>query len=176
MGYQTRIDSHTVLDSKKRLEIYTYIKNNPGKHLNGLSRELKMSYGTIEYHIRCLKKYNIIRVKKDKHYDHYYAVNHCHMKEEKKNEYKTLDRQIVELWNSCGMKVMQERFYLDTWVITADIIDQKNKFIDYKIIEQKIRELWKSRGMNVHSIKFQPVKNEYASEEMQWTIIADRKK
>jgi hypothetical protein len=82
------------------------------------------------------------------------------------SEYKTLEQQIIELWKSSGMTVIQERFHLDTWIITAEIVDQKNKIIDYKIIEQKIRDLWQSRGMNVRSITFKG---------FQWTIIADRK-
>lgn len=82
-----------------------------------------------------------------------------------KNEYKTLEQQIVELWKSCGMKVIQERFHFDTWIIKADVIDKKTEKIDYNIIEKKIKELWKSRGMNAHTITLK---------RNQWTIIADR--
>ena len=63
------ISKEKIMDIKTRREIYQYISKNPGLHTYELSKKLDMPRSTLRYHLKCLKKLNLIQLsaeKKDK--------------------------------------------------------------------------------------------------------------
>ena len=73
--FWNRIDKDTILYSQKRIIIYTYIKNNPGKSMTEISNKLGYQIGTAEYHIRQLKKYNLIKFERKGRQYCFYTIN-----------------------------------------------------------------------------------------------------
>jgi predicted transcriptional regulator len=49
-----------LLDLETRRRIYRYIQDNPGIHLRGLSRELDMPLGTVEYHLHQMERNQLL--------------------------------------------------------------------------------------------------------------------
>ena len=53
------------LDQPTRLEIYSFIKNNPGVHFRGICNGLGLSVGVLQYHLSVLEKAGLITVYSD---------------------------------------------------------------------------------------------------------------
>ena len=66
-----------------RRKVYNYILRNPGLHERELSRRLKISLSTLDYHLYFLKKRNLITGKASGHYTRYYTSGKIGLKEEK---------------------------------------------------------------------------------------------
>lgn len=63
----TSLHSHSTqpLDQPTRLQIYNYIRENPGMHFRGICNDLGLSVGVVQYHLRVLEKAGLI----DQHTD-----------------------------------------------------------------------------------------------------------
>ncbi|UCH71401.1 MAG: hypothetical protein JSW62_03110 [Thermoplasmatales archaeon] len=72
-----------VLNLKIRNEIYSYILNHPGMHLSRLSRDMKISKTTLNYHKNQLVKTNLITISKSKGYQRFYVLQNSAIKYKK---------------------------------------------------------------------------------------------
>jgi len=63
-----------VLDLDTRSKIYDYILKHPGLHQREISRKLKIPKTTLIYHLRLLKKRELITYKKIESHNRYYTV------------------------------------------------------------------------------------------------------
>ncbi|MFX0189106.1 MAG: hypothetical protein ACFE8A_15380 [Candidatus Hodarchaeota archaeon] len=57
----TTFTKKDVLMNRKRKKIYDYIKENPGKYVNKIAKELKISNIVVFYHLDILVKFNFIK-------------------------------------------------------------------------------------------------------------------
>jgi len=64
-----------ILNLENRRKIYNYIRDNPGLHLRELSRRLNIAYYNLDYHIRYLKKLELLEIRPDKSYNRVYVSN-----------------------------------------------------------------------------------------------------
>jgi predicted transcriptional regulator len=64
-----------ILDLENRRRIYNCILKNPGLHQRNLSKKLRVPFSTLYYHLRYLKKLDLIIEKKIGRYSRYYTKN-----------------------------------------------------------------------------------------------------
>lgn len=62
-----------ILESERRREIYKFIEKNPGFHLRGLQRTLKMPLTSLEYHLNYMVRKKVLFREKDGRYRRYYV-------------------------------------------------------------------------------------------------------
>jgi len=62
-----------ILENKRRREVYSFIKANPGIHQRELQRNLKMPLASLEYHLQYMKRRKIVYEEKDGNYSRYYC-------------------------------------------------------------------------------------------------------
>ncbi|MCA1812331.1 MAG: helix-turn-helix domain-containing protein [Halobacteriales archaeon] len=60
------------LDTRRR--VFEHVRAHPGTHLRELQRQLDMSLGTLEYHLRVLEKQGLLSTQEDTRYLRYYAT------------------------------------------------------------------------------------------------------
>jgi DNA-binding transcriptional ArsR family regulator len=70
-----------VLELKTRSEIYNFISKYPGCHLRELSKKLKIHRNTVDYHVKFLKKRELLEAKNESGYCRYYAIKKGSSKE-----------------------------------------------------------------------------------------------
>lgn len=70
----TRIKKDEVLDHFVRGQIYGYIVSNPGKHYNSIREKLKVTNGTLSYHLRTLEVQGFIKSRKESIYRRFYPI------------------------------------------------------------------------------------------------------
>jgi len=76
-----------ILSFKTRREIYAFIDTNPGLNFREISRKTKIPRSTLRYHIRYLKKQELIEIKSEGQYKRIYTLN----------KVGTYDKQILSL-------------------------------------------------------------------------------
>jgi len=67
------LEKNDSLNNTTRNDIYNLILNNPGLHLNQITKKMKISKSTINYHINYLKKQGFILFENDGKYLRYYV-------------------------------------------------------------------------------------------------------
>ncbi len=87
----TRLRKEEVLDHFVRGQIYGYIMANPGKHYTSIKDSLKVTNGTLSYHLRTLEMQGFIKSKRDGTYKLFYPL---HMKIPQRQGIKLSDLQI----------------------------------------------------------------------------------
>ena len=70
----SRIKKEEVLDHFVRGQIYGYIVSNPGEHYNSIREKLKVTNGTLSYHLRTLEVQGFIKSRKESIYRRFYPV------------------------------------------------------------------------------------------------------
>ena len=68
------ISREEVLKLETRRKIYKIILENPGLHLREILRRTKLSYGVLSYHLKYLKKQDLIVIKINRRYKRYYVA------------------------------------------------------------------------------------------------------
>ncbi len=63
-----------VLSLEKRRKIYHFILKYPGLHIRELSRDLNISFSTLNHHLNYLKKQGLLLAKSDGRYTRYYVT------------------------------------------------------------------------------------------------------
>jgi DNA-binding transcriptional ArsR family regulator len=63
-----------ILILESRREIYNFILRYPGLHLREISRRLTIPFSTLNYHLRFLKKRELIKEKAEGRYNRYYIT------------------------------------------------------------------------------------------------------
>ncbi len=64
-------------------QIYDAIVNTPGLNCRQMSRQLKISRGTLRYHLNCLEKQGLITKEREGKYLHYYGADTMGLNEKK---------------------------------------------------------------------------------------------
>jgi predicted transcriptional regulator len=75
------------LNQPTRLEIYNYVKNNPGIHFRGICNNLELSIGVVQYHLNVLTHAGLLSVYNDGQCRRYFEPN----------TYATTDMKIISL-------------------------------------------------------------------------------
>ena len=70
-----------ILHLENRRRIYNCIRNNPGLHIRGVAKRLRLTYYNVNYHLNYLKKLGLISVKKNNSYSRLYCTNCIGIKE-----------------------------------------------------------------------------------------------
>ncbi len=70
----SRIKKDEVLDHFVRGQIYGYIVSNPGKHYNSIREKMKVTNGTLSYHLRTLEVQGFIKSRKESIYRRFYPI------------------------------------------------------------------------------------------------------
>jgi DNA-binding MarR family transcriptional regulator len=70
----TRLRRERVLDHFVRGQVYDYIRNHPGTHYNALRGYLRLTNGTLTYHLRTLEMQGFIKSKREGMYRRYYEI------------------------------------------------------------------------------------------------------
>lgn len=69
IGYHKDYNS---LNQSTRMEIYAFVKNNPGTHFRGICDSLGLPIGVVQYHLRLLTRARWISVYHDRRYRRYF--------------------------------------------------------------------------------------------------------
>ena len=76
----TKLSKDELLDQSNRLDIYTFLLNNPGVNYSHLLKRLPMANGTLVHHLNVLTREGLIRSKKENgkriFYPHGLGINH----------------------------------------------------------------------------------------------------
>ncbi len=70
----SRLKKEEVLDHFVRGQIYGFIVSNPGEHYNSIREKMKMTNGTLSYHLRTLEVQGFIKSRKESVYRRFYPV------------------------------------------------------------------------------------------------------
>ena len=65
----------TLLSQPTRLEIYTFVKENPGVHFRGIMNNLSLSVGVVQYHLDILMQAGLLTVYSDGQNERYFTAN-----------------------------------------------------------------------------------------------------
>ena len=68
-------NSSLPLNQPTRLEIYTFIRNNPGIHFRGICDGLSLSVGVVQYHLAVLEQAGLVTVYFDRQNKRYFEPN-----------------------------------------------------------------------------------------------------
>lgn len=71
----SRIKKEEVLDHFVRGQIYGFIVSNPGEHYNSIREKLKVTNGTLSYHLRTLEVQGFIKSRKESIYRRFYPID-----------------------------------------------------------------------------------------------------
>lgn len=63
-----------LLNQSTRIEIYSFVKNNPGIHFRGICDNLGLPIGVVQYHLGLLTRAGLLLVHRDKQYKRYFET------------------------------------------------------------------------------------------------------
>jgi Mn-dependent DtxR family transcriptional regulator len=66
------MEKNTILELKRRREIYEFISQNSGVHLHDISRKMNIPVTSLKYHLHYLEKKGLIILRKDGKYNRYF--------------------------------------------------------------------------------------------------------
>ena len=73
LGMDFNEDSR-LLNQSTRIEIYSFVKNNPGIHFRGICDNLGLSVGVVQYHLGLLTRAGLLLVHRDRQYKRYFEI------------------------------------------------------------------------------------------------------
>ena len=76
------ISKRNILNLKSRRDIYQFISENPGLHINEISKRINMPRSTLTHHLRYLRKLNLINVKADGSLKRFYICDRVGIKDQ----------------------------------------------------------------------------------------------
>lgn len=74
LGYKYNRDEQDIITNNRK-RIYEYIVNNPGSHIRKIRRELNLSIGHTQYHLKVLEKTGFIRSLRTRLFRRYYTTS-----------------------------------------------------------------------------------------------------
>lgn len=130
---------NTILELKRRKEIYEFISKNSGLHQRVISRKMKIPFTSLKYHLLTLEKHGLILSRKDGKYNRYFTSFEV-SEDEKKilNCFRKRTTLHIILWFFIGVQCTQKDLsrYLEKHpatigfhlrnMITAGIIEKKS--------------------------------------------------
>jgi len=131
------INEKEILKFEKRKKIFNYIENNPGLYAREISRNLDIPLTSLLYHLRFLKKLELIREKIDGKYIRFFIKYRIGLKEKKliallrnKNSSKIL---LHSLWSlACSQIELSKELDIPPPTVSYYL----KKMIDMGIIEK----------------------------------------
>jgi DNA-binding transcriptional ArsR family regulator len=66
------MEKNTLLELKRRREIYEFISQNSGLHLHDISRKMNVPITSLRYHLHSLEKEGLVILRKDGGYNRYF--------------------------------------------------------------------------------------------------------
>lgn len=63
-----------LLNQSTRIEIYSFVKNNPGIHFRGICDNLGLPIGVVQYHLGLLTRAGLLLVHRDRQYKRYFET------------------------------------------------------------------------------------------------------
>jgi predicted transcriptional regulator len=125
----SRLKKDEVLDHFVRGQIYGFIVSNPGEHYNSIRENLKVTNGTLSYHLRTLEVQGFIKSRKESVYRRFYPIE---MKFPRDKGVKLSDLQIAML------ETMRRRTAPTQKDIASDLgISQQVASYNLRILTQK---------------------------------------
>jgi predicted transcriptional regulator len=73
LGVDFNEDSR-LLNQSTRIEIYNFVKNNPGIHFRGICDNLGLPIGVVQYHLGLLTRAGLLLVHRDRQYKRYFET------------------------------------------------------------------------------------------------------
>lgn len=73
LGVDFNEDSR-LLNQSTRIEIYSFVKNNPGIHFRGICDNLGLPIGVVQYHLGLLTRAGLLLVHRDRQYKRYFET------------------------------------------------------------------------------------------------------
>ena len=73
LGMDFNEDSR-LLNQSTRIEIYNFVKNNPGTHFRGICDNLGLPIGVVQYHLGLLTRAGLLLVHRDRQYKRYFET------------------------------------------------------------------------------------------------------
>ena len=100
---------NTILELKRRREIYEFISKNSGLHQRDISRKMKIPFTSLKYHLLTLEKHGLILSRKDGKYNRYFTSLEV-SEEEKKilNCFRKRTTLHIILWFFIGVQCTQK--------------------------------------------------------------------
>jgi DNA-binding MarR family transcriptional regulator len=77
------MEKNTILELKRRREIYEFISQNSGVHLHDISRKMDIPVTSLKYHLHSLEKNGLIVLRKDGRYNRFFVSLEIGEKEKK---------------------------------------------------------------------------------------------
>jgi DNA-binding transcriptional ArsR family regulator len=99
----------TILELKRRREIYEFISHNSGLHPRDISRKMKIPFTSLQYHLLTLEKNGLVISRKDGKYNRYF-ISFEVSEEEKKilNCFRKRAALHIILWFFIGVQCTQK--------------------------------------------------------------------
>ena len=100
---------NTILELKRRREIYEFISKNSGLHQRDISRQMKIPFTSLKYHLLTLEKHDLIISRKDGKYNRYYIT--LEVSEEEKKILNCIRKRTplhIILWFFIGVQCTQK--------------------------------------------------------------------
>ena len=63
-----------LLNQSTSIEIYNFVKDNPGIHFRGICDNLGLSFGVVQYHLGLLTRVGLLLVRRDRQYKRYFEI------------------------------------------------------------------------------------------------------
>jgi DNA-binding transcriptional ArsR family regulator len=100
---------NTILELKRRREIFEFISQNSGLHQRDISRKMKIPFSSLKYHLLTLEKHGLIILRKDGKYNRYFTTLEV-SEEEKKilNCFRKRTTLHIILWFFIGVQCTQK--------------------------------------------------------------------
>jgi predicted transcriptional regulator len=68
----SKLRSDRILDNDIRAQVFDYVKTNPGDHFRSIMSSLKLTNGTLAYHLATLEREEMIKSERDGGYKRFY--------------------------------------------------------------------------------------------------------
>ena len=155
------MEKNIILDLEKRRRIYQLILKNQGLHLREISRELDMSLSTLRYHIKYLKKRELVIETTNGNHVRYYTLNKIGIEQKKLLELLRNEtiRHIILLF-SINLVISLKQISRLTDKHPNTIKYHFKKLIDLEIIEPVIIENGSILSKDGTIIDYSPVGRE----------------
>jgi DNA-binding MarR family transcriptional regulator len=100
---------NTILELKRRREIYEYISQNSGLHIRDISRKMNIPFTSLKYHLHYLEKRGLVISRTDGKYNRYFTSFEV-SEEEKKiiNCFRKRTSLHIILWFFIGVQCSQK--------------------------------------------------------------------
>ena len=113
LGYR-RICRENALDNPRRLEIFNFIRINPGLHFRELLRKSSIARGTLDYHIRRMESDGLLKAVPEKGRIHYFTAD---------SQYSTEEVTLIIAMENDSLRKIVTQIYLNLGARTEELAE-----------------------------------------------------